>query len=276
MSTYKHQTTTKKLMACLMALGWLTLAPGFANATLLVHYSFDGDTVAGSTVFNQGTSDPGEDDDGNFFGGTVITGDARPDPQGSFLRATLNSVQAGNSVTAGARFTVAGWYRGTDTVGRFVNYIRNFGQFGEIFTIAVNTAAFDGVVVQSGNDLRETALPVAEFADGEWHHLALTYDSITAEAQLYFDGQLRDTLAGVPNRSILNGGPGNAMLFFGGANAGAGILAGDYDDLRVYNRVLTDFDIAELAQLVPEPSTGLLLGFGLFGLVMKRGRGLRV
>ena len=97
--------------------------------------------------------------------------------------------------------------------------------------------------------------------DGQWHHVAMTYDSAAAVKQLYLDG----LALGAPEpANALNVQSQNFMV---GATVSYGLyFTGQIDDLRVYNNALSGAEISTLAS-VPEPSTILLLTTGLIGLL---------
>ena len=92
---------------------------------------------------------------------------------------------------------------------------------------------------------------------GGWHHLALTYDgsSRAVGLQLFFDGQLADTRIVVDNlqQSILRSGDkkneswvGNPPLRIGRRHDET-LQDVSVDELRVYDRRLTAFEVAALA-----------------------------
>ena len=81
-----------------------------------------------------------------------------------------------------------------------------------------------------------TARPVN---DGNWHHLVSTFDG--THHRLYLDGALQGTAALKTNTALNNslyvGGPVQSVTtFFGGS----------IDELRVYNRALSDQEVSVL------------------------------
>jgi hypothetical protein len=99
--------------------------------------------------------------------------------------------------------------------------------------------------------------------NGEWHHLAFTYDEATSTLKTYIDGvpptNLPDGFGAVKNgdnpRGKLNFNEGKSLTGFtiGGAGAVAykandwmGYFDGQLDQFRLYNTVLSPADIASL------------------------------
>jgi hypothetical protein len=90
-----------------------------------------------------------------------------------------------------------------------------------------------------------------------WYHLAVTWNrnGSNVDLQLYVDGILRSTA------TTLWQNPGT-MFFLGGGNNGNTYGNGAWDDLRIYEQVLSANDIFMLAN-VPEPGTFTLFGLGV-------------
>ena len=100
--------------------------------------------------------------------------------------------------------------------------------------------------------------------DGNWHHVAVTRQSLTGEVRLYIDGVL-DTTA------FLSAGPRSSTVDFhiGANHTPAGLLfyTGSMDDVRLYADVLSAADIVALAY-PPIPviqSISLVGSIGLLG-----------
>jgi hypothetical protein len=101
--------------------------------------------------------------------------------------------------------------------------------------------------------------------DGQWHHIAVTYDDTPATFKLYKDysyiGQL---VPGNGGSIVYDGG----VLHLGGRNNGNG-WEGWVDEIRFVDDVLTP---EQFLQAIPEPATLSLLGIGLAALARRRRR----
>lgn len=79
---------------------------------------------------------------------------------------------------------------------------------------------------------------------GEWHHLAVAYDSKAGTVSFYVDGNLDAT------RTLAAALPLNlsAPVRLGGTDGGARCLSGEVDEFRLFERPLTRREIAALAR----------------------------
>lgn len=96
----------------------------------------------------------------------------------------------------------------------------------------------------------------------QWRHVAITFDAGTGTKSMYVDGYLVDQ-ATRPNQ--LYEDPNNTRITIGaywGASGGLfNYFDGLLDDLRIYNRVLSESEINELVDLKPCPADTNLDGF---------------
>jgi len=81
-----------------------------------------------------------------------------------------------------------------------------------------------------------------QWTTGVWHHTAATYDGTTMTLKGYFDGQPNGTWS-LANQGLSITLGGVHMGEFGGYQAATSYIASP----RIYNRVLTDVEIADLA-----------------------------
>lgn len=104
----------------------------------------------------------------------------------------------------------------------------------------------------------------------QWYHLAVTWKRTgsTVETQLFVDGLLRDT------RTTGAWTAPGATFFLGGGNDGNMYGRGAFDDLYIFQRVLTANEVFGLYS-VPEPATLVLMGLGMLAAPLWRRRGPR-
>ena len=127
---------------------------------------------------------------------------------------TLAANTAGGSPTNGFRF--------------FVNeYLTNNG------SIRFET--------QNGTQGDVAYTPIGSFAFDQWNHVAVTVDSIAGVARIYYNGNDITVDANVLTDFNLDGTLELGRMF------SAFELHGAIDDVRIYNRALTSFDMALLA-----------------------------
>lgn len=124
-----------------------------------------------------------------------------------------------------------GWWQGNGLVDGFVSPGNN--DFGT--SLSGRDLAFG-----TGNP-DTTILSTAPINDGAWHHCVATRAQSTGELNLYVDGNLQATGIGCTNSLTAP-----AYLRFGSRQTGGNFFFGSLDDVRIYNRVLGNFEVSAL------------------------------
>lgn len=117
--------------------------------------------------------------------------------------------------------------------------------------------------------------------DGSWHHVAIAYDNDGGanNFSIWLDGTKKMATQnagtfGTQDDNFRIGG--NAQ-----PSAGDRLWGGQIDDLAVWDRVITDAEVAEIynsgdgkevASLIPEPATMMLIALGGLGVLVRRRR----
>ena len=230
---------------------------------LVMHLQFDE---------SSGTAALDSSPNGGDNPGTLSNGAAFAPSQGSIGGAALldgvddyvSIADSGDINTAShPKRTVSVWFQVTDkSVSTRKQVIYEEGGASRGLSIYVHAGLlYVGGWNQNESGWTGTFLSTAAISDGAWHHVALTLDAIpdaTIVQADTFAGYLDGVRFGLGGGSQLWSRSGNIGLgaindgtkFHDGANSGgtaSHALAGAIDDARVYNRTLSEAEIALLA-----------------------------
>ncbi|MFB9476194.1 LamG-like jellyroll fold domain-containing protein [Nonomuraea salmonea] len=178
-----------------------------------------------------------------WLGGAVGTG--LPNVSAPAGTAGVAAVPSGFVQTAGPilrtdrSYTVAAWARIVGTK-HSSHRVLDHGAFKLVYDQGSDRWA----VTMRTSDGGASAVTVRSDAPAEagaWTHLAATYDYGTCELRLYVDGVLQNTAT---NRSA----PYVGQQLIMGGQGGVDSIRMDLDDVRAYSGVLTEDEIADLAE----------------------------
>ncbi len=251
-----------------------------AQAANLIVYDFESEAagaLADSTsIANAGTSGADGTVGGTGSGtATIVTG-AGP---GGFTTNFLSLVPSddGNQGTAtphiGAGGTVASLNIGGDQAYTFAAWVRYNNQTEDNMVFGgANDAVLHlgqrgdqywsghwGDDINSGDNKTEV---------GVWHHVAWTNTAGDGLQTIYVDGVEVGSGGGGGSFGGYGGNGGQTLLI--GSSNNKGSFNGDLDDVRVYNEVLSGAQIAALATVIPEPTSGILLSLASLALLRRR------
>lgn len=262
----------------LIPLLYLTATVG-AQANLIAHYTFDGD--ANDSTANGNDLTAYADDAINTpvinSSGGVSGGYASFDGQNLF-NTTFVPVQ-GNADRTFSMF-VRSSTSNTGSTGTTTTMFAGWGDTNLSPRVRFDFGLNGGTDNQLRNEYNAgatTSNSSVNIIDGEWHHVAVTWEEASNTATFYLDGTAYgtgtadDLLTGNEVGLTLGGDTrAGGNLAAGTTQGGFRYLTGDLDDVRVYNTALDSTQIANLSA-IPEPSALLLLGgAGLLGLLRRR------
>ena len=140
-------------------------------------------------------------------------------------------------------FTLAVWIQIPDNIPTGWRAILEHDRWGNNWyglykTASSNRFHFRWTEANSG----DVADFVSTIEPDTWYHVVGTFDIGTKTAKMYLDGQLDHTVENTAT-PIPTDAPGRIGLNMDNGEAFPGII----DDLRIYDRVLTDAEIAEMA-----------------------------
>ena len=232
-----------------------------ADPNLVAYWDFE--TGSGTIAYDQ--SGYGTTADGTLTGaptwldvsGTGITplGDWALD----FNDDTTDWVNCGSPAKLGPTKAVTlaywtkidSWTKYTSLVGRYHPY------FSRRNSAAGHSADWRTNKTSGGGTAHTVVAGTTNVDDHAWHHVAGTYDGVTGKQYIYIDGVLEDSAQGDVDGEIDYTG---ATLFgIAAVTGGVQPLDGQIDEVRVYNRALSQAQICTLAgveNLPPQVDAG--------------------
>ncbi len=211
---------------------------GLTSNNLIAYYKMD--DAAGQTVVL--------DSSGNNLTGTAANNITSVNGKvGNAILFTADSndkiaIDSNSALNFGANtdFTVAVWIKTTnsnrqDITGKDASEAAHW----EIFILSNRLGAF----IDDGANTVLSTDDGANINDGQWHHVAVTFDRDGLMTR-YIDGVAYGTADAISSVGDIDN---NGSQYIGTRSAGASdFFDGDMDDLRIYNVALTQSQIAGL------------------------------
>ena len=201
--------------------------------------------------------------DGTLDGAEVVHGEP-PFVQGVSGRAIGLGTQQGLNLGSDPAFkspeiTVSWWIRRTGDMGQGAEYMtfwaKGSGDWaGNGWFVTLDARGGTPHAVKVWTDGQNQFLVEGDLNDfypeGEWVHVAFTFSSETQEGKIYKDGVLQDVkLSGTPETITAreDAEDNNVWIGFNSPAWNSAWLPAEMDEIRIYNRVLTDEEIIGLA-----------------------------
>ena len=215
-----------------------------AHAELVSYWTFDDGTFS-DTV---GSNDP------SIVGDGVYVPPLLQGPTGAVARyAAFDGTTSADlgiahsaSLKPSTALTLEAWVKSNDihTQAYTEIYRKEDGNARHLFSFQSNGTLLALGLGTSSYSEYEVPIAPAMFEDGQWHHVAATYDSATSTPAIYIDGA-----AQTPSSSGSFSGAiqttGSAPAFIGSNNGGSEHFNGAIDEVALWNEALNATTIAE-------------------------------
>ncbi|MDZ7617665.1 MAG: LamG domain-containing protein, partial [Patescibacteria group bacterium] len=200
-----------------------------AEAALVGYWNFDqGGSLGSCSVTGATLSVAG---DAQYAAGGYVGGALRLDGSGDYLwHDPATSVPSGIP-TGNSSYTLAAFVRTSSAANQGIIGWGNFGSSGQVNALRTHGTALLNYGWSSAYDYSAAAPTIY---DGQWHHVAATYDSATQTKRLYFDGV--EIGGGMTLASDLNVGAANFRI---GSTNNAEYFNGLLDEVGVWQAALT-------------------------------------
>jgi hypothetical protein len=249
------------IMLSAAALGLGLLAGSVEGQTLVGHWEFDNSGDVGEATVSSDLVVVGNaaySASGKFGGALTLDG------SGDYLRVDASHTLPAGLPTGDASYTVAAFIKTTANARDHITFWGNIAsaQANGFRTTTVGEGAIannsTGGILNWGyaQDFGSGAggTPPGTIYDGQWHHVACSYDSATSTKRLYFDGVELGTGKVIGDLNVAATG-----FAIGSNSAGGDQLNGLLDDVRVYDGALSQPAIAALAAGTPPATPGTLI-----------------
>ncbi|WP_442482554.1 LamG-like jellyroll fold domain-containing protein [Aeoliella sp. SH292] len=270
----------------LLGLAVSSSAPG----AIIAHYKFD-EPVGSSTVVNEVTDNGGN----GVVGASVVLGVAGVDgtavqlPRINSDAGMINMGAAGNAadilnkITASGQVTISYWLKsaaGVNTSPRSVavSIGSNANNNSYVDSGVRGDTGFVGAVYGRNRANQSTAPNIGDMAgpvvtNDQFHHIALTVDTLADVGTLYVDGAMVNTETSAAKYGAFPGFNGFLVgRLYRSSNADP--FGGVIDDLQLYDQALTAREVqwlfANPGQAVPEPAGVVLIAVGLAVVACRR------
>ena len=269
------QVAVAMLLACLAI-------PVTAPAGIVSYWTFDDGTVTDGTVADVvGDNDATFGSAASWYAPGVIgkAVDLQGQPGNDWnARVTVAAPHTLNAATGATnQITMEAWIQPDDiSTNTYTEVMRQEGSGGKFLSFQSNGTHL--MLKLEGQNLSATGLNVSTLEDGNWHHVAGTYDGTTM--RIYLDG----TQIASSDRTVTLSTATPSDFIIGNLTYSnptySEAFDGRIDEVAVWDEALSAGTIADhynnrQSYTVPEPSAMVLLGMTVIGLLAFARRRLR-
>jgi len=211
---------------------------------LLAHYPFNGDAIDAT----------GNGHDGVVYGAS-LTADRFGNPDSAYSFDGIDDyIGISNTADFGFHnesFSISLWAQVRDNERGYESFVHLGDHGSSRFPIAKGHAWWSGSRIYTEFDSGFGCQVISNKYNGElpldtWMHLASVVDCETGTLRLYADGALQGE-DDLPSFNFLS----SPMLLFGMGPYGSNCLSGQIDDIKIWNRVLTDLEVQKMFEETP-------------------------
>jgi RHS repeat-associated protein len=257
-----RRMTKRNTLLFLLLFGFLlNVANAGLNDGLIAHYPLDGnaqDVVGGfhGTMYSTASTSDRNSNSGKalYFNGanSWVT---LPNPE---------QILGPNP----SEYTVTGWFRTSSAhTGIIITQYNDWvTDHEETFALHLNVVDETmNTYLRQQKDMGFVVPSVDVVNVGAWHHFAITFSKVTGQIQLYVNGNFQGLETGFsPSVDYFDTEP----LYLGKSiwkDANSSLFHGSLDDIKIYNRVLTDIEIGQSADMSVNLTTGLVSHYSFDG-----------
>ncbi len=241
----------KQKFACLIALTLIFSNYQFAKGSLVAEYSFEEGTYSGTEGALTISDSSGNGNDGTIkkTGTTVVVDEDR----GSVLNISSESsggMHVDIDLPEGDK-SVAFWCKTADRDG----YV--FDNQSPRSTLSMGGST-SGMYGYSYNGSGWCAGTIECLSDDQWHHYAFTLNHAETVMTVYLDGSELETISIPTGAGAMV--PASTTVFFSRYSDNMGVKVGSFDDLSVYDHVLSAVEVSGMylggSAVAPTPEDG--------------------